>query len=94
MEQSERVAAWVGNDPDKLGYLMNQAAQGSLGDPPSDAELAGVDRQIMARRERMSLEKAHPPGTREYIALQPRIQTLYAIEFGGTPLCGRDGRRV
>jgi hypothetical protein len=94
MAQSERMANWIGSDNDRLSYVMRKAAEGELSAPPSDAELNAVGSQIAARKELDQIYKEHPPGTQGHRDLMARIQMLWQIESGSTPICGKSLRSV
>ena len=94
MQQSERMSNWIGNDADRLGYVMRKAAEGELSAPPSDGELNQVASQIAARKELDQIYKDHPPGTPGHTERMARIQMLWQIESGAQALVGHALRRV
>ena len=96
-EDSEAWADWAGSDVDRLGYIMTRAANGELpAGPPSkySNELEAVSAQLAARRELESIMREHPPGSKGYVDRMSRIQYLWQIEAGSTPVVGKNLRNV
>ena len=93
-QMSEAWANYARSSADRLGFVMNALASGTLPSGPPERhadELAAVDQKHRALRELAAMPK---PGTDEYRQQQPRIQALYALAYGDTPLVGRSGRRA
>jgi hypothetical protein len=94
-DKTESIAAWVGDDDARFGYIMQKAARGELpGHVPSAAELDAIGVQIAARKELDQIYRDFPPGTPGHTERLPRIGMLWNIESGGTPLVGKSLRRV
>ena len=94
---SEAWAEYARGSADRLGFVMDALANGTLPSGPPErhaADLAAVDTKHRAQRELNALLKEAPPGTERYKQEQPRIQALYGLIHGETPLVGHSLRRV
>jgi hypothetical protein len=98
-QAAEAWSDYARGSADRLGFVMDALANGTLpSGPPSAhaADLAAVDTKHTAKRALESLLKEAPPGSEKYREpdMQRRIQALYGLIHGDTPLVGHSLRRV